>query len=219
MTPGNRDAGSDDPSDMEHDRFVTLASAAVDGEVTDAEQRDLDRHLGSCASCRAFVADADRLRRRLLLQPADALGEADAAPILDAVRRADRRGDARLLRRAGRSGLVAAALLLVVAIALSGRTTDQPTPAPVAGGEVTRTVRTTDRSFERNDLDLPLGATLRWANEGSSQHLLVQRASGTTVRTALPPGADEGVTFHEPGVYEVHCELHPEMAATVRVDA
>lgn len=223
MATGNRGTGSDDPSGMEHTRYVELASASVDGEVTDAEQRELDAHLTSCPSCRAFVAEADRLRRRLLVQPADVVGPGEVAPVLAAVHRADRRADARLLRRAARSGLVAAALLLVVALAVSVRSPSDPSPAQVSatgeGGGVTRTVRTGDRSFERHDLDLPVGATVEWANDGTTQHLLVQRTDGTTVRTALPPGAAQDVTFHQPGVYDVRCELHPEMAATVRVDA
>jgi len=209
---GNRGRPADDPPGVEHARYVELASAAVDDEIAIDERAVLDRHLAGCPDCRRFVADADRLRRRCRVRAVDA--SADPRPVLAVLRRHDRRDLRALARRAGVSGLVAAALVAVVGLSVSTHRTAPPAADEVA---VTRTVHAGDGSFDHDRVAVPVGATVEWSNATQHRHLLVQQAGTTTVRTALDPGGQQDVTFHEAGVYEVHCELHPEMAATVTV--
>ena len=52
----------------------TLSMAFLDGELASEEIRELELHLGECASCRAHVdaerADHDLLRQSLVAPPA-----------------------------------------------------------------------------------------------------------------------------------------------------
>ncbi len=215
MPTGNGKPLRDDPWVVDHESFLELASASVDGEVTGDERSVLDGHLAECPTCRRFVADSDRLRRRGRLRSIDEDPSAtDPEPILAALHRNDPRPVRSLVRRAGVSGLVAATLLAVVGLVISQRPTPAvPDPTVVA----TRAVSTGERSFDEDRVTVPVGTTVEWSNEGTDHHLLVQEGDHTTVRTALDPGAVQDVTFHEPGVYDVHCLLHPEMAATLTV--
>ncbi|MCB0977810.1 MAG: cupredoxin domain-containing protein [Acidimicrobiales bacterium] len=205
-----------DPFCVDHDRFLLIASAVVDGEATDAEVALFDDHLDGCAACRRFVGDAERLRRRCLVRSVDpASGNPRTAPLISTLRRADRLGVRRLVRRAEASSLVAAILVVTVAFAVAVRA--PVASAPTTEAAVATTVHTTNTSFDHHEIDVPVGTSVRWENDGTSRHLLVQQTGKVTVRTALGPTASSDVTFREPGVYRVHCEIHPEMAATVTV--
>jgi anti-sigma factor RsiW len=39
-----------------HDRFIDLAAASIDFELSPAERAELDGHLTTCAPCRSFAA-------------------------------------------------------------------------------------------------------------------------------------------------------------------
>ena len=220
---GNRTAGSGDSPGMEHDRLVDLVSAWVDGEVDDAERTVVDAHLRSCAPCRRFVADAEALRRQVRVGRVD--DGPDPAPVLAALRAVDRSMPAsaapgrdtghRLARRW--VGAAAAVLVAVGVVAAVGRSTGDPTDAEREAA--VERVRTGDHSFDHDQVAVPVGGTVEWTNVGSTRHLLVQDGGATTVRTPLAPGDEQDVTFHEEGEYEVRCEIHVDMAATVTVES
>ena len=200
--------------------MVELVSASIDGEVSDAEQRIVDAHLPDCAACRTFLDDATRLRRRCLVQPAPARRTLDTARLTGGSRRG-RPGDAGRLRR--RAGVAVAAAALVVAVVGVGVGVGVgPDPTPVASGPgsaaVTEVVHTSDDAFDHDHVEVPVGATVEWANVGSTEHLLVQDVGPVTVRTPLEPGANQDMTFDEAGTYDISCEIHPEMTARVTVD-
>lgn len=84
-----------------------LLSARLDGEATADECAVLDRHLASCAGCRAVEADLLHLAQATRLRPADAVPDLTAA-IMGAVPLADEVPDPR--RQAARWGLVIVAV-------------------------------------------------------------------------------------------------------------
>lgn len=212
---------------MEHDRLVDLVSAWVDGEVDDAERAVVDAHLRSCAPCRRFVADAEALRRQVRVGRADdgpdpssvlaALRSAAPVPMAEAVD-ADTSGPSTGRRLVLRSVLAAAAVLLVAVGIVVGIDGSTGSPSADESAAVER-VRTGDHSFDHDQVAVPVGGTVEWTNVGSTRHLLVQDGGATTVRTPLAPGDEQDVTFHEEGEYQVRCEIHVEMAATVTVES
>jgi plastocyanin len=203
---------------MEHEQIVELVSASIDGEVSDAEQQVVDAHLPTCSSCREFAQDADRLRRRCLVQPAAATDTADTSRILAAARSDGARNGGRLARRAGvvASLGAAAAVAAIVAIGATSGSASGPSTQEHAHGVTV--VHADDHAFADDQVEIPVGATVEYANVGSTRHLLVQDTGATTVRAPLEPGANQDVTFNETGTYDVRCEIHPDMAATVTVD-
>ncbi|MBX3314348.1 MAG: zf-HC2 domain-containing protein [Actinobacteria bacterium] len=205
---------------MEHGQVVELVSASVDGEVDDDEQRIVDAHLSTCPSCRAFADDAARLRRRCLVQPAGSAGSrVDPERLLAEVRSGRASSGRRLARRVGAATAIgaAAAIAAVVMVGPSGGSTSTAAAGGVAG-TVTQVIRTSDHAFDHEHLEIPVGSTVEWSNVGSTEHVLVQDTGSATVRTPLEPGANQDITFNEAGTYDVHCEVHPEMTATVTVD-
>src|SRR5262245_6128133 len=63
--------------DCSHWREV--ASAALDDEVTADEQASLDRHLATCAACRAWVLQAQSLGRVMRVREAEPVPDQTAA--------------------------------------------------------------------------------------------------------------------------------------------
>ncbi len=105
---------------MECDPWRDALSALADGEEPGLDQRLVDAHLRSCASCRAFAASIEGSRRRALV--------VEAAPMPDLSRRVSKL--AAVADRASAWGL-ARVLLLVVALEVIVLSV----PALVAAGE------------------------------------------------------------------------------------
>jgi len=51
------------------ERTARLVSLSLDGELSEVEERLLERHLASCARCRAFTATAAALTEELRAEP------------------------------------------------------------------------------------------------------------------------------------------------------
>ena len=127
---------------MSEDRFEVLLGPYVLGELTDEEERELDRHLESCSSCRD---DLDEVRRAHgILRTASASPPPELKDWVMARARSEARRDSAGWRR---PWLLAAAALLVVALLSFGilRTVTGPSDglalaatsaAPQAGGEL-----------------------------------------------------------------------------------
>jgi predicted anti-sigma-YlaC factor YlaD len=76
-TSGNQDVRA---GDLQHvgdvgscDRWREALSARADGEVPGVDDRLIDAHVARCPACRAFAANADLTRRRLLVREASAM--------------------------------------------------------------------------------------------------------------------------------------------------
>ena len=97
---------------MEHEQALEAISAALDGELNEAEQAELDAHLAQCPPCRAMAEEFGLLSAALSRQeevPAHLTARMNAA--LDA---ADRKARKKSLWK--RYGYLAAALVLVAGI-------------------------------------------------------------------------------------------------------
>jgi hypothetical protein len=155
------------------DRFREWDAAYVLGALSEAERAEFERHLTTCAECRAGVAELDALPPVMSrLSSEDALATiappADAAPsepstiaeLATAVRR----------RRMRRSALWLAAAVVVVALAttggvLAGTRIAQPAVTQAAGIDYTM-VPATDPAFVTADVTVTSkawGTRLDWS--------------------------------------------------------
>lgn len=50
---------------MDHERFRTMVSASLDGELTPAEQQELAAHLAQCAACRELLRELAQTQRHV----------------------------------------------------------------------------------------------------------------------------------------------------------
>jgi plastocyanin len=73
-----------------------------------------------------------------------------------------------------------------------------------------------DFSFEPATLDVPVGATVVWTNEGRAPHTVTGDFADSGV---LEPGQTFSHTFAESGDFSYACAIHPEMTGSIRVSA
>ncbi|MFO7170008.1 MAG: plastocyanin/azurin family copper-binding protein [Chloroflexota bacterium] len=96
--------------------------------------------------------------------------------------------------------------------------TEEPAAAPPPAS-VAVTVR--DFEFAPSTIEVPVGATVTWTNEGPTIHMVTAGAegvpSGQFGSDILDPGQSFAVTFSEPGEYPFFCTPHPQMTGLVRV--
>jgi plastocyanin len=203
---------------VEHDRWFELVSAAADDQLDGAERAELDAHLVTCGSCRALLASFEHHRRSLRLTPptdhgvlvGEVLGARERQ--ITTTRRSRRQLLARTTVAFSAMAVVAAALLAFTMGELPNRR-----PSTLAADQVVIDARGT--SFDHTHLRVQPGTTVDWHNAAGTTHQLVRRLGGATVAEALEPGQTESATFADPGVYTFYCEIHPEMAGTITVDA
>jgi plastocyanin len=109
-----------------------------------------------------------------------------------------------------------ASVVLLLAVACSGGTQEarectDPVPAD--------TVRLVDFAFEPDCLLAAPGATIRLENVGETPHTFT--VDGTEVSFDLDAGtnAEGSLSGVNPGRYAVSCTYHPQMTATLTVEA
>lgn len=90
-------------------RWREACSARLDGEPLGVDEQLLDAHLGACADCRGFIAEAGRLHRATRLAPAEPVPDLTGAILEQA---AHRRGG---IRRWTDLGMVLRWVLVVIA--------------------------------------------------------------------------------------------------------
>jgi plastocyanin len=91
---------------------------------------------------------------------------------------------------------------------------------PAAEGEQ---VRIDGSAFDPSELTVPVGTEVSWVNADTFGHTVTEGTDGNAVDD---PIVDEeiaqngtvGVTFDEPGTYEITCKIHPSMQMTVIVE-
>lgn len=117
-------------------------------------------------------------------------------------------------------------LTALVSIAVLALSIDVTTAAAQHEKVVTVSVR--DSYFEPSRLIVEPGTTVRWVNEGTTQHTVFATSPAGAFRSGmLHPGEFFTHTFPQrfpkaspdsptkPGTYEYLCEIHPDMRASV----
>ena len=84
-------------------------------------------------------------------------------------------------------------------------------------------VRLESSNFDPEELTIAVGTTVRFLNADSFAHTVTEGTGGQAVDDPivdedLEPNKSVGVTFDEPGTYEITCELHPSMQMTITVE-
>ena len=95
-----------------------------------------------------------------------------------------------------------------------------PTPVPTRPGDATAVeataVKITDGSFAPDDLNLKVGSTVKWTNDGKKPHTVTSDKNDWG-SNELAPGQTFTATFTKAGTFEYHCKLHPDMKAKITV--
>ena len=71
-------------------------------------------------------------------------------------------------------------------------------------------------AFEPATLEVPVGTTVTWTNNGGAPHT-VTADDGAFDSGTLQPGASFSQTFSAAGTFAYHCTIHPQMVATIVV--
>jgi plastocyanin len=100
-----------------------------------------------------------------------------------------------------------ATALIVVALGLGARS--------VAAQE-SAAVSIVDFAFQPASVEIATGGTVTWTNTGQAPHT-VTADDGSFDSGTLSPGATFSQTFATAGTFTYHCNIHPQMTATVIV--
>jgi plastocyanin len=100
-----------------------------------------------------------------------------------------------------------ATALIVVALGLGARS--------VAAQE-SAAVSIVDFAFQPASVEIATGGTVTWTNTGQAPHT-VTADDGSFDSCTLSPGATFSQTFATAGTFTYHCNIHPQMTATVIV--
>lgn len=73
-----------------------------------------------------------------------------------------------------------------------------------------------DFAFEQATVEVPVGSTVTWTNEGDAPHT-VTSVNGEFDSGTLQPGETFTATFTEPATFAYLCAIHPEMTATITI--
>jgi plastocyanin len=87
---------------------------------------------------------------------------------------------------------------------------------PDAAAVESKAIRIQDGSFEPADLEVKVGTTVKWTNDGKKPHT-VTSDRGDWGSGELAAGQTFTATFTKPGSFEYHCKLHPDMKAKITV--
>jgi plastocyanin len=110
-----------------------------------------------------------------------------------------------------RAPLTAVALSAAIAIGLA---VPNATPVAAAG----HMVQISDSAFGTSVLTIEVGDTVTWTNSDDRPHTVTSR-DGAFDSGNLDEGASFSATFDTPGTYAYLCEYHPDMTATIVVEA
>ncbi len=99
-----------------------------------------------------------------------------------------------------------------------GLSSDAPATTPVAANAVPaeNTVSILDYSFDGATLDVPVGTTVTWTNDGGVIHTTTS-TEGLWDSGIMSSGDTFSYTFDEAGSYAYICSLHPAMVGTIVV--
>ena len=92
--------------------------------------------------------------------------------------------------------------------------------APAASAQDEMTVSIQDFSFDPGQITVTPGTTVTWTNEGQAPHTVTSTDGKDLDSGTLQPGDSYTFTFkHDDAgeTYAYHCEIHPQMTASVKV--
>ena len=90
--------------------------------------------------------------------------------------------------------------------------------SPGAAQAQAQAVTIIDFAFQPASLEVPMGTTVTWTNQGTAPHT-VTADDGAFDSGTLQPGSTFSLTFDTPGTFTYHCEIHPNMMGTIVVTA
>src|SRR5215204_4291219 len=91
--------------------------------------------------------------------------------------------------------------------------------APTAGAQgKTMTVSIKNFAFNPPNATVAPGTTVTWVNNDQAPHTATAN-NGAFDSGTLQPGQSYSFTFDKPGTYAYHCNIHPDMTATVTVSS
>jgi hypothetical protein len=73
-----------------------------------------------------------------------------------------------------------------------------------------------DLAFAPATLSAPVGATVRWVNRDTRRHTATSD-TGVWDSKILEPGQSFSFTFSQAGTFPYHCDVHPQMKATITI--
>ena len=89
--------------------------------------------------------------------------------------------------------------------------------APTVGAQgKTTTVSIKDFAFNPSNTTIAPGTTVTWVNNDQTAHTVTAN-DGAFDSGTLQPGQSYSFAFDKAGTYAYHCNIHPDMSATVSV--
>ena len=139
-------------------------------------------------------------------------GPVRAAGTIEGVVRIPERPPRRTTNRYGTAPTVAEVQQIPPVVYLEGRV--GPAPEPVQGAVMAQQ----DTAFEPALLVIPVGTTVRFPNQDAFFHNVFSYSAGSRFDLGrYPMGESKDVTFDEPGIVKVYCEVHESMRAAIVV--
>ncbi len=96
-----------------------------------------------------------------------------------------------------------------------------PDATPAAATEDAITIRIVDFKFEPATIEVSVGTTVTWVNDGPTAHTSTSFGEGGTKiwdSNILNRGDDYSFTMDEAGSFDYLCSLHPTMKARIVVE-
>ena len=90
-----------------------------------------------------------------------------------------------------------------------------PIPTPVVG--VTHVSITITAKFQPANIQVPVGTTVTWTNDGNVGHTVTFRNGMKDSGILLPQGGTVSYTFTSKGIFPYYCTIHPSMQGVVTV--
>ena len=91
--------------------------------------------------------------------------------------------------------------------------------APRVRAAETVTVDISDFTFNPGTVTIQVGDTVTWTNNDAMPHTATSTDDPATFDGEMQPGESFSFTFEEEGTFDYFCEIHPQMEATVVVEA
>lgn len=119
------------------------------------------------------------------------------------------------MRRSRTTLLATVAALALLVAGCGGDDDGDDDAAPTDGAAQVVEVSIVDFAFEPQEIAVPAGTTVRWANDGAATHTVT---GGPLDSGEIPGGDTFEATLVAPGTIEYACEIHPQMTGTVIVE-
>ncbi len=101
--------------------------------------------------------------------------------------------------------------MALVSCAPTAGSSSAATPTAVSGNQVT----IVDFAFNPATLTAPVGTTVTWTNNGSTNHTITSDTGNELGSSPIPPNGTYNHTFATAGTYTYHCSIHTYMKGTI----